>query len=49
MRKLKVEYTAFDYKEINPSDTFFGELSRQLTPKIRYMVKDVILRENLSK
>ena len=38
MRKIKIEYTAFDYKEIPPNKSFFAELSRQITPKIVKLV-----------
>lgn len=49
MKNLKVEYTAVDFKEKNPDNVFFKELSRQITPKINALITDEHLRDSLNK
>ncbi len=38
MRNIKIEYTAFDYKDFVPNYSFFKELSRQITPQIAKLI-----------
>ena len=49
MRKLTIEYTAFDYKDKMPSESFFKELSKQLTNGIASLIDDELLRDNLAR
>lgn len=49
MRKLKLEYTAFNYGDKIPSNSFFNELSGQLTPRIENLIANETLRDNLAK
>ena len=40
MERLKVEYTAFDYREHPPSKSFFKQLSHQITPRVLDVITD---------
>ena len=48
MKQLKIEYTAFDYKDFVPNNSFFRELSRQITPKIVTLITDNTLHDVLA-
>lgn len=48
MKNLKVEQTAFDYKDKKPASWFLKELSKQCTPKIKKLIVSDNLRNVLT-
>lgn len=49
MKRLKVEYTAFDFQDYSPRKSFFDDLSRKLTPRILDAITVEDIRNNATK